>query len=387
MCSSHLRREATPARANALAIRMYLFYDNPLPFAQENLTINTDVKPYNSMHAKVWALQEARRKGRVRTADLVGRMQISRQTAAQHLRELVAARKLVKLGSTRSAVYVSSAAGSARIPSTRFTSLYPRHGLEEDRVFREVDLRLGLRRLLSPAAYRIAGYAFSEMLNNAIDHSASAQVAIQVECRQGDFRFEIRDWGVGAFESIRKKFGLKNHFEAIEHLAKGKQSADPKHHSGQGIFFTSKIADRFMLESHRLFYTVDNRLEDVFLKDVRSLKGTRVEFVLKQHSRKNLKELFDEYSGNDYSFDRTKIVVRLSQTQGEHISRSQARRLLFGLEKFRRILFDFKKVDEIGQGFADEIFRVFHQAHPSIRLESIHASPSVEFMIRRAQKM
>lgn len=331
-------------------------------------------------------LQEAHRKGRVRTADLVRKAGISRQTAAQHLRELVAAGKLVKLGSTKRAVYLPSGPQAIVSPTPRWTFRYARRRLEEDRVYREVDLRLGLKRLLSPAAHRIAGYAFSEMLNNAIDHSRSVRVLVRVECRQGDFRFEIRDWGVGAFESVRKKFGLKDHFEAVEHLAKGRQSADPRRHTGQGIFFTSKIADCFTLESHRLCYTVDNRLDDVFLKDVRFLKGTRVEFLLKRYSRKKLKELFDEYSGEDYSFDRTKIVVRLSQTRGEHISRSQARRLLFGLEKFRRILFDFKKVAEIGQGFADEIFRVFGRAHPAIRLETIHASPSVEFMIRRAQR-
>lgn len=336
------------------------------------------------MDAEKFALQEARRKGRIRTSDLVRQTGVSRQTAAQHLRNLVAAGKLVKLGSTKSAVYVPSGSKGAVSPAPRFTSLYTRRGLEEDRVYREADLRLGLRRFLSPAAHRIAGYAFSEMLNNAIDHSRSARVSVAVECRRGDFRFEIRDWGVGVFESVRRKFGLKDHFEAVEHLAKGKQSADPERHTGQGIFFTSKISDRFTLENHRLCYTVDNRLDDVFLKDVRPLKGTRVEFVLKQRSRKELKKLFDEYSSDDYSFDRTKIVVRLSQARGEHISRSQARRLLFGLEKFRRILFDFKKVAEIGQGFADEIFRVFDRAHPGIRLEVIHASPSVEFMIRRA---
>lgn len=336
------------------------------------------------MNAKQILLQEARRKGQVRTADLVLKTGVSRQTAAQHLRELVAAGKLIKLGSTRNAVYLIPSSLKTASPAHRFTSTYARRGLEEDRIYQEANLRLGLRRLLSPAAYRIAGYAFSEMLNNAIDHSRSARVSVAVECRQGNFRFEIRDWGVGVFESVRRKFRLKNHFEAVEHLAKGKQSTAPERHTGQGIFFTSKIADRFTLESHRLCYTVDNALDDVFLKDVRLLKGTRVEFILKQRSRKELKKLFDEYSGDDYAFDRTTIVVRLSQAGGEHISRSQARRLLFGLEKFRRIVFNFSKVSEVGQGFVDEIFRVFKKTHPKITLEAIQASPSVEFMLRRA---
>ncbi len=68
----------------------------------------------------------------------------------------------------------------------------------------------------------------------------------------------------------------------------------------------------------------------------------------------------------------------------ETLSRSQARRLLFGLEKFRRVVLDFKKVQGVGQSFADEIFRVFHNAHPRIQIEAIHGAPSVTFMIRRA---
>jgi STAS-like domain of unknown function (DUF4325) len=38
----------------------------------------------------------------------------------------------------------------------------------------------------------------------------------------------------------------------------------------------------------------------------------------------------------------------------------------------------------IGQAFADEIFRVFHDAHPDIRLEVVNAEPDVTKMIERA---
>ena len=144
-----------------------------------------------------------------------------------------------------------------------------------------------------------------------------------------------------------------------------------------------KIADRFVLEGGKVRYIVDNVIQDVLLEDTRDRKGTRVVFPLKQRSRKDLKKLFDEYAGSDCEFDKTRIAVYLSGARGENIARSQAKRMLFGLEKFRQIVLDFKKVRGIGQGFSDEVFRVFRAQHPSIRIESVNMSPSVAFMIQR----
>jgi hypothetical protein len=174
---------------------------------------------------------------------------------------------------------------------------------------------------------------------------------------------------------------------AAEHLLKGKQTTDPKHHSGQGIFFTSKIADLFVLKSDSLELRIDNAVsQDTFLLRMpKRLKGTSVFFSIKTQARKNLKVLFDQYTNSEYEFDKTAIIVKLSQQIGGHVSRSEARRILFGLEGFKRIVFDFRKVRGVGQGFSDEIFRVYAQAHPEKKLEAVYASEEVEFMIRRSR--
>ena len=59
--------------------------------------------------------------------------------------------------------------------------------------------------------------------------------------------------------------------------------------------------------------------------------------------------------------------------------------MLSGLDKFKIIVFDFNKVPVVGQAFADEIFRVFHQKHPTITLQSINMDDGVKFMIERAK--
>ena len=52
-----------------------------------------------------------------------------------------------------------------------------------------------------------------------------------------------------------------------------------------------------------------------------------------------------------------------------------------GLDKFEQIIIDFSKVDIIGQGFADEIFRVFKNHHPEINLETKNTSQAINAMI------
>jgi hypothetical protein len=70
------------------------------------------------------------------------------------------------------------------------------------------------------------------------------------------------------------------------------------------------------------------------------------------------------------------------QYPGEQlISRSQAKRLLSRFDKFSEVFLDFQDVEQIGQPFADEIFRVFHNQHPEISMTISHANENVRRMI------
>ncbi len=81
-------------------------------------------------------------------------------------------------------------------------------------------------------------------------------------------------------------------------------------------------------------------------------------------------------------------LVRLAQYDDEKlISRSQAKRLLDRIDKFKVVIFDFAEVETIGQAFADEIFRVFRRQHPDIEIVYLNASDSVRQMIDRNKNM
>lgn len=340
------------------------------------------------MKTKELILKTIKSKGIITTPEIVKIAKISRQTAAQHFRELIIAKKIIKLGSTHNARYITfSKKRGIFFKKEPFLAIqYSTKNLQEDVVFEEVSIKMGLNKRLSKNAYKIINYAFTEMLNNAIEHSKSKKVQVNSRCLNGEFEFAIIDRGIGVFENIRKKFKLKNEFEAIEHLLKGKQTTAPQGHSGQGIFFTSKIADSFILESHRLKLIVDNQNSDLAVNNIKLLNGTMVHFHLKQKSRKKLSEIFQEFQNSDYEFDKTKISVKITLhgKNGEYVSRSEAKRLLFGLDKFKRIIIDFKGVKGIGQGFADEIFRIYKFKKPDIEITPINTSLSVDLMIKRA---
>ena len=50
------------------------------------------------------------------------------------------------------------------------------------------------------------------------------------------------------------------------------------------------------------------------------------------------------------------------------------------------IILDFEDVKTIGQGFADEVFRVWKIKHPGVKIITKNANENIEFMIKRAHK-
>jgi GGDEF domain-containing protein len=103
------------------------------------------------------------------------------------------------------------------------------------------------------------------------------------------------------------------------------------------------------------------------------------------HSTRRLQDVFMKYSDPEtFVFDRTHILVDLSRSNEERfISRSQAKRVLTNLDKFKHIILDFKGVHTVGQAFVDEVFRVYKNQHPDITIDVTNASDDIQFMINR----
>jgi anti-sigma regulatory factor (Ser/Thr protein kinase) len=254
-------------------------------------------------------------------------------------------------------------------------------GLSEDVVWDRVARDLRLDRA-SPAG-RIIGYAFTEMLNNAIDHSGSETVTISWWTEPGQWTFEVTDSGVGVYAKLRKGLRLASDFEAVQELSKGKRTTDRRHHTGEGIFFTSKAVDLFRLTSSGVQWTVDNIRHDTALGMVTATEGTSVACQIDPQTRRALPEIFGEFT-QDHAFVRTRPVVKLFEAGTVFLSRSEARRLLDGLaDDFDVVEVDFTGVTDVGQGFVDELLRVWPASHPGKTVVPANANEAVEFMIRR----
>lgn len=304
---------------------------------------------------------------------------ITRQALGVHLRPLIESGKVIKSGSTRAARYSLAERGSPSLVLTKELALA---GLDEAEVYEALASTMNLRGQLRPNVEAITRYVFTEILNNAIDHSEASRSKIMFRLDAGAVSFEVRDPGIGLFHSIASKLGLADEQTAMLELVKGKTTTMKERHTGEGLFFSSKAADQLVLRSHRIQLEWNQAKDDVFVSARRFLRGTRVDFRLLRGTRRKLEEVFNEFAPEeyDYRFQKTKVHVKL--LQADYVSRSEAKRLLAHLEKFREILLDFKDVRSIGQGFADEIFRVFSNRHPEIQIGCRNADPVVAAMLR-----
>lgn len=261
-----------------------------------------------------------------------------------------------------------------------FHKNYDLRNLKEDLVWTEVAKELSLSKA-SPA-WDVAPYAFTEMVNNAIDHSRGDSVQVDVSIDANYWRFHISDDGIGAFKNIRESFGLNHDLEAVGELSKGKRTTAPEAHTGEGIFFTSKLVDIFRISANNFQWVVNNNLEDNSIGPSSTDVGTTVEWNISINTTRRFVEIAQLYSEN-FEFSKSSPVVKLFEIGVEFVSRSEAKRLLAGLNKFSEITFDYKGVEKVGQGFVDEIYRVWKSQYPSVALKNINASTEVEFMLKR----
>jgi hypothetical protein len=229
-------------------------------------------------------------------------------------------------------------------------------------------------------------YAATEIINNAIDHSGSQDVQVSVHLNALWAEVLVADEGEGIFVKIQRALNLHDPREAILELAKGKLTTAPERHTGEGIFFTSRALDFFEIESHHLRFSHAPRADDAIAEQAADTPGTRARMRLANESPRILREVFDAFTDPaEYSFDKTVVPLRLAQYEGEKlVSRSQAKRVAQRFERFKRVELDFAGVSDIGQAFADELFRVFATAHTAIKITPVNVEPAVAQTIRRA---
>lgn len=304
----------------------------------------------------------------------------SRQAIHKHIQRLIDEGAITQEGQTRSKTY-------------RLAPLVSWHkqyvlgkGVTEDQVWRE-DVAPSLGKL-PDNVIGIWHYGFTEMFNNAIDHSGGSTVSVFLKKTAAKTQIDLIDNGVGIFKKIQAALYLLDERHAVLELAKGKFTTDPDNHSGEGIFFSSRMFDEFVILSGEVYFSHQfDKREDWILQMGTATGGTLVRMILHNHTARTSKKVFDKFtSDDDYGFTKTVVPVKLMQYGDDNlVSRSQAKRLLARFDRFKVVLLDFAGIGSIGQAFADEVFRVFKLKHPEVELIVTHVNSEVKRMISRAQ--
>ena len=227
---------------------------------------------------------------------------------------------------------------------------------------------------LSENSRKIWYYAFTEMMNNAIEHAKAKRICCKVKKDVLYTEISIADDGIGIFNSIRQYADQQLHIkmdtaQARMELYKGKFTTSPESHSGDRCDDEAKF-----VRSHLIaYYTKLNHI------------GTMVQMKLENDTKRTAREVFDMFAPLGEGVVKTLIPMKEFCRQGEPVARSQARRIVSRLEEFKEVIFDFSEIDFMGQGFADEIFRVFQNRHPDIVLTVNNANEEVAGMIQHVK--
>lgn len=316
-----------------------------------------------------------------RLADVaMQRLGLTRRAAHALLARLVAAQWLVREGTPRRPRWRPG-------PLKQVVQRYALAGLQEDLPWQR-DFAPFFD--LQPNVARIAQHAFGELLNNAVDHSGGSQVTVSLRQTALHLQLLVSDDGRGVFDCIQQHFDIADPALAMLELSKGKLSSQPDRHSGRGLYVTSRLADVFDLHANERAFQYrgwDRRRWHAGKPMPR--QGTSVFFAIALDSLRTLDEVLRSTStdGAGYAFDATQVPLRLLAS-GANVgleSRAQARRVVARLQRFRRAELDFEGFDDIGHGFADELFRVFPREHPGVTLVPVGMAPRVAAMMAAVQ--
>jgi len=216
----------------------------------------------------------------------------SRQAIHKHVQRLIDEGAITPDGKTRNKIYRLA-------PLVTWRKDYVLGaGITEDQAWR-TDMAPYLHKL-PENAINIWHYGFTEMFNNAIEHSGGTIISVELKKTAVSTEVHIFDNGVGIFRKIQAALELMDERHAVLELAKGKFTTDPANHSGEGIFFSSRMFDEFVILSGGVYFSHEfDKLEDWICQPNTATVGTFVRMILHNHTTKIAKKVFDKFTSDD----------------------------------------------------------------------------------------
>jgi anti-sigma regulatory factor (Ser/Thr protein kinase) len=308
------------------------------------------------------------------------RLGVPRRKALSLLKRLEAAQWLTREGPARRPLWRAG-------PLRQVVRHYALEGLMED---------LPWRRDFAPCfelpahVHRMARHAFTELVNNASDHSGGTQVTVSMRQTPAQVQLLVSDDGCGLFRRIEDSFAIGEPALAMLELAKGRLTSQPERHCGQGLVVTSLLADVFDLRANAASFQRRAWSEAKWhgmppQAALTNRAGTSVYLAIALDTDRTLDSVLHALSTqpNGHAFDLASVPLSLiaGANGGALTSRAEAKRVASRLLAFRRAEIDFAGVDEVGHAFAHELFSVFRRAHPEVELVPLAANPQVASML------
>jgi anti-sigma regulatory factor (Ser/Thr protein kinase) len=330
-------------------------------------------------HLTLWITAAASEHSHDLAAHIEERTGASHRAVLSALKRLTDAGWLVKSGSKAHPVY---GPGSIRQVARSYTL----HGLQEDLPWqRDFAPHFALPKQVE----RMVQHGFTELVNNAVDHSGGSSVTVSLRQTPSHVQLLVSDDGVGVFDKICSSFSIEDSGHAMLELSKGRLTSSPDAHTGRGLFFSSQLADVFDIHANKTAFQ-RRAWESAGWKQGKALprQGSSIYMAIALNTTRTLDGVLEAWSiaGDGIEFDRTVVQLRLLAGEGQALdSRAQARRVGSRLGSFKRAEISFEGVGDVGHPFTDELFRVFAKSHPEIELVATNTTPRIEALVKSAR--
>ncbi len=300
---------------------------------------------------------------------------VRRATALKLLRQLGAAGWLLRQRRGRSYRYSPG-------PMREVVRRYEIAGLDEDSPWRRDFVRAFN---LTEGVLPMVRHAFSELVNNAIDHSGGTEVVVSLRQTATQVQLLVSDNGRGLFDSLATAFGFDDHQHAMLELSKGRLTSDPARHTGRGLFYTLRLADVALLHANASAFQ-QRQWEGAQWRSGRPMPrvGTSVYLAITLDTPRRLDDVLRSASldANDYALERVTLPLALIADDGGLVSRAAARRVGARLQGLRHVEVDFSGVSALGHSFADELFRVSRPGGAGLGFSTVGMAEPLVAMLR-----
>ena len=232
--------------------------------------------------------------------------------------------------------------------------------------------------------YQIFEFSVGALLNNIIDHANALKIYLKIYINHEQAHFILADNGIGIFDHICSGLNLKSTELAALELAKGNLTTDPNRHLGGELNTIIHLFDLVTIDSSGKSLKYSNYDDDWQISYSVQQKGTRIHLQINPSLKRTCASVFDRI----FNQEEKKITIPLNLLDVSDYkivnSRSQAKSVLRNIQNFKKIEFDFNKIELIGPAFADELIKNVKSKNKSASIEWINCNETVSLLMQRA---